>query len=1533
MKLSHFFIEHPRFAIVLNVFIVLAGVTTMSILPIAQYPNIVPPTIKITTLYPGASADVIARTVATPLEQAINGVEDMEYISSQSTGNGQLTITVIFKIGSDADVDSFRTNIRVQNTLSRLPQEVQLQGVQVKKTIDDLLLGVHVYSPDGSRSPAYLSNYMIHVRDEIARLPGVADFQLFGDRQYAMRVWIDPDKAAAYGISATDILTALRAQNAQISAGVLNQPPVTTKGAYQLNIEALGRLSTPQQFEDVIVKTDSHGRVTRIRDIGRAELGSADYGSLAYADRHPGAPFFVVPTPDANVVQLEHAIWKKMAELRKTLPPGVDYMDIYDPSTFVSQSIHEVMVTVFIAIMLVVLVVYIFLQSWRATIIPVVAIPVSLIGTFTILTMLGGSINNLSLFGLVLAVGIVVDDAIVVVENVERNMARGMSPLEAAHETMTEVSTALIAIALTLCAVFVPVAFISGIPGLFFKQFAITIAGSTIISCFVSLTLSPALCAVMLKPHALGDEHDKPEGLARILHPVFSRFNAAFDWLSTSYGNLTSRFVRVTGVIFLVYLALIGFTGFQMSRMATGFIPQQDIGYLAVVCQLPPGSSLERTDEVVRRVNEIVLTTRGGRHTSPVTGLDVTTNTVAPNVGTVFTSLPSLYGEHLEGVNAASMVATLRRKFAGFKGANIIVVNPPAVKGLGSAGGFKMMLEDRAELGPQALADATNKLVAAARKDPSFAAVYTLYNAGSPSVYADIDREKAEKVGLSTADIFPTLELYMGSQYVNDFNLLGRTYPVFVQGDQQFRQSSDEIGRLKVRNASGEMVPISTVVTVKEKTAPYRVPRYNLYPASEVMGEPAPGVSSGAAFKRIEELANENLPPGITFEWTDLAYQQAKKGIPTVAIFGASALFVFLVLTAQYESWKTPLAIVLIVPMCLLAATTGLNLRTMPIDILAQIGFVVLLGLAAKNAILIVEFAKQRQDHDGVDAKEAAVHSAHVRLRPILMTSLAFIAGVGPLAVAHGAGAEMRQSLGTAVFFGMIGVTVFGLLFTPAFYALVSGTKAKKQKNSGTRVSTLTTTAGVSILVLSLFLQGCSVGPKYKAPQPPGAAMAPFHNQLASPDTSKAPAPSLDEWWNGFNDPMLVKIVERALNQNLDLAASLERVNQARAAAAGAGARLYPTGELDASATAEHQSVEGNLGTIASTVPTFRRNIHEYTIGPAASWELDVAGGIRHNATAARDEVQAAEANRIGTRIIVAADAADAYLQIRGYQARIAITKDQIETDEHLLKLVQNRVDAGAGTKREIAQAQALLQQARSALPPLRLDIEKQLNRLDILMGAQPGTYAHELDTVEPVPSIPNIANQEPTDVLRRRPDVIAAERRLAASNERIGVALSEYYPKISLAGVLGFDSLNSGSLFTSGGFQPAAVAGLRWRLFDFGRVNAEVKQARGANAEALIDYRQAVLKAAEDVENALASLSETEAYSVEVQAEVQSLTRARDLSQEAYRAGSITLTDVLDADRQLLTAQDQLAENRADAARASVVVFRSFGGGWQPPK
>jgi hydrophobe/amphiphile efflux-1 (HAE1) family protein len=1039
MRIAHFFIDRPRFATVVSAFLTLIGLGAMFVLPVAQYPEIVPPTVQVTTTYPGASAETIARTVATPLEQQINGVENMLYMSSQSTGDGKLTVTVTFRIGTDLNVAQMLTQNRVQDALPRLPDDVQRLGVQVRKSTPSILLAVHLDSPDKTRDTLYLSNYAtLHVKDELARLQGVGDVQFIGGREYAMRIWVDPDKVAASNLTASEVLAALRAQNLQVSAGVLNQPPTKTDAAYQINVEALGRLSTPDEFGDIVVKSDPQGRVTRIRDIGHVEVGAADYGSTAFMDRNQAATMLIYAEPGANSLAVEEEVLSTMRGLSKDFPPGVEYKIIYDPTIFIGKSVHEVVITIFVAILLVVGVVFVFLQNWRATIIPVVAIPVSLLGSFIVLATFGISLNNLSLFGLVLAVGIVVDDAIVVVENVERNMHAGMSPTEAAHRTMDEVGGALLSIALTLCAVFVPSAFLSGISGLFFRQFAVTIAASTVISCFVSLTLSPALCAVLFKQHApqASDGEHRGNFASRLIQAGFTRFNHGFEKLSFGYGKLTRRLVRGLTVMLAIYVALIGVAALEFAHTPTGFIPEQDQGYLITVVQLPPGASLERTEKVVRSATDIILSTRGIEHVAPFVGLDATTLTVASNSGTIFSGLPSLYNHEIPGLTADKVLADLRKRLSVIKDAYVLTIPPPPVQGIGNAGGFKMMLEDRAGLGPDALVHAAKDLVAAANKDPDFAGVFTLFNAGSPSVFADIDRVKAEKVGLTPTDVFSTLQVYLGSQYVNDFNYLGRTYEVIVQGDGQYRRDAPDITRLKARNQAGEMVPIGTVAKMETRTIPYRVPRYNLYPAAEVQGVAAPGIATGTALHRMEELAHQVLPQGIGFEWTELAYQQQQRGTPTLLVFGAAALFVFLVLVAQYESWKLPLSIVLIVPMCILASVTGLAIRGMPIDILAQIGFVVLVGLAAKNAILIVEFARQKQD-EGDTAVNAAVHAARTRLRPILMTSFAFILGVAPLAVATGAGAEMRQSLGTAVLFGMLGVTGFGLLFTPAFYVFI----------------------------------------------------------------------------------------------------------------------------------------------------------------------------------------------------------------------------------------------------------------------------------------------------------------------------------------------------------------------------------------------------------------------------------------------------------------------------------------------------------------
>ena len=870
----------------------------------------------------------------------------------------------------------------------------------------------------------------------LSRLVGVGSVQVFGGRDYSMRIWLDPDKVAAHNLTAGEVASALQAQNVQVSSGVLGQPPVPQPGAFQLNVQTLGRLVDPAQFGDIIVKADADGRVTRVADIGRVELGAQDYGSNGYLDVLDAVPIIVYQQPGSNALATADRIHAAVDELSKSFPDGVKSDIVYDTTGFIAQSVHEVLTTILEAVALVVVVVILFLQTWRASVIPIVAIPVSLVGTFAILAALGFSLNNLSLFGLVLAVGIVVDDAIVVVENVERNLRLGMTPREAAHRTMDEVGGALVAIALTLCAVFIPSAFISGISGQFFRQFAVTIAASTVISCFVSLTLSPALCALLFKPHADHAGAGRRALPVRLVLALFAGFNRGFERLSDAFGALTARLIRASALMLVAYAALIGLTGFQFSRAPTGFIPELDQGYLITVLQLPPGASLARTDAVVRKATQIILETPGVEHAVAFSGLDGATLTNAPNAGAIFTPMKPFAEREAQGLTANAILASLRQRLSVIEDAFVITIAPPPVAGIGNAGGFKMMLQDQGGLGPAAMQAAAQDLAAKANQTFGLVGVFSPFSAGTPTVFADIDRVKAEKLGVAPEKVCEALQVYLGSAYINDFNYLGRTYQVTAQADGRFRTTTADIARLKTRNAGGAMVPIGSVASFHDVTGPYRVPRYDLFPAAEVQGGTLPGVSSGYGLSAMEKLAKDNLPAGVGFEWTDLAFQQRQTGNTTLLIFAASVLFVFMVLAAQYESWSLPLSVVLIVPMCLLAAVSGLLFRGMAVDILAQIGFVVLVGLASKNAILIVEFAKQAQDA-GASASEAAVQAARTRLRPILMTSFAFVFGVVPLVTATGAGAELRQSLGTAVFFGMLGVTGFGLLFTPVFYSAI----------------------------------------------------------------------------------------------------------------------------------------------------------------------------------------------------------------------------------------------------------------------------------------------------------------------------------------------------------------------------------------------------------------------------------------------------------------------------------------------------------------
>ncbi len=1033
MRLSRFFITRPIFAGVIAVVITIIGGLAYFGLPISQYPNIVPPTVTITATYPGAAAETVAETVAAPIEQEINGVDGMLYQSSQSTGDGRVTITVTFKPGTDLDAAQVLVQNRVAIATPRLPQEVQRLGIVTKKTTPDFLMVVNLVSPKRSLDTQYLSNYALtQVKDRLARIEGVGDVQLFGARDYAMRVWIDPGRAAALDLTAGDIVQALRAQNVQVAAGTLGQPPYGQGNAFQLNVETQGRLTEPGQFADVVIRTDANGRQVRVRDVARVELGAADYSTNTYLSGEPTVLLGVFQRPGSNALAAAEAITAEMDTLQKTFPKDLEYRVIYNPTEFIAQSIDEVMKTLGEAIVLVVLVIIVFLQRWRAAIIPVVAIPVSLIGTFAVLLLVGYSLNNLSLFGLVLAIGIVVDDAIVVVENVERNLARGMTPLQAAFTSMDEVAGALVAIVAVLCAVFIPTLFMNGISGAFYQQFAATISTATIISLIVSLTLSPALAAILLKGHA----EDAPVNLRflRTLRRAGDGFNRGFEAMSERYSRMTHLLVTRPKRVMIAYVGLIAATVGMLWTTPTGFIPQQDQGYFLTVIQLPSGSSVERTDAVMRKVASRILPLDGVKGAVMLAGFDGPSQTLAPNAAAAYIPLKDF--KDRKGIHVSQIMAEAQKATADITEARLMIVPPPVIQGIGAAGGFRMMVQDKGGHGYQALGKEAYALIGKANQAPGLAGAYTFFDTTTPRIFADIDRAKADLLGVPPERVFEALNVYLGSAFVNDFNLLGRTYRVTAQADAPFRATESDIANLKTRSNAGGMVPIGSLATFADKTGPYRVVRYNMFPAVELDGNTAPGFSSGQSLVTMEKLAAETLPTGYTTEWTDIAFQQRLAGNTAAIVFALAVVFVFLVLAAQYESLVLPLSIIMIVPMCLLAAMIGVNLRGMDNNVLTQIGLVVLIALAAKNAILVVEFARQAEMQDGLSPVEAAVRAAGDRLRPILMTSFAFVLGAVPLLVATGAGAELRQALGTAVFFGMLGVTGFGLVFTPTFYVV-----------------------------------------------------------------------------------------------------------------------------------------------------------------------------------------------------------------------------------------------------------------------------------------------------------------------------------------------------------------------------------------------------------------------------------------------------------------------------------------------------------------
>jgi multidrug efflux pump len=1043
VNISHFFIARPIFASVLSILITLVGAVALITLPIAQYPEITPPTVQVATSYPGANAQTVAETIGAPIEQQVNGVENMLYMSSQSNSDGSYALSITFKLGTNLDTAQVLVQNRVNLALPLLPEDVRRNGVAVKKMSSSMMMVVNLVSPGGDYDALYLGNYAIlQLKDALARVNGVGDISIFG-YEYSMRIWLDPEKLAARGLSAEDVVSAIREQNVQVAAGLIGAPPVPAGTAFQYTVNTQGRLTTTEEFEQIVVKHGSRGEIVRLGDVGRAELGAKDYSIESTLDGLPTVGIAIYQQPGGNALETAKNIRKLMEELKTRFPAGMEYRIDYDTTGFIQESVNSVVHTLFEAIALVILVVLLFLQSWRATVIPLIAVPVSLIGTFAAMAALGFSLNNISLFGIVLAIGIVVDDAIVVVENVERNLALGMGAVEAAKKAMDEVFGAVIAVALVLTAVFVPTAFITGISGEFYRQFALTIAVSTLISAFNSVTLSPALAAILLKPHSA-----KKDWFTRLLDTLlgwfFRGFNRVFDRLAERYGKAVARLTRMTALVSVIYLGLLGLTAAGFWKTPVGFIPQQDKGYLIANVQLPDAASIVRTKEVAAIADKIIRSTPGVAHSLVINGLSVVSGSNLSNAATIFIILEEFEHRRSPELTGPAIARKLNAALSSIPQALTGVFGPPPVDGLGSTGGFRMMVQDRGGMGFDALEEATENLVAAGSKNRDLAGVFTSFSSGTPQLFVDIDRVKAKSLNVPLSNIFSTLQISLGSTYVNDITLFGRSFQVNAQADSRFRVVPEDILQLQARSNSGAMVPLATLGTVAEITAPATVLRYNLYPSADIVGATAPGVSSGQAVSIMGALAKENLPRSMGYEWTDLTYQQILAGNVALFVFPLCVLFVFLTLAAQYESWSLPMAIILIVPMCLLSAIGGVLLRGMDNNIFTQIGFIVLVGLACKNAILIVEFAKQLEDN-GKDRRAAVTEACRLRLRPILMTSFAFILGVVPLVLASGPGSEMRQALGTAVFSGMLGVTFFGIFLTPVFYVLIRQFTAKRK--------------------------------------------------------------------------------------------------------------------------------------------------------------------------------------------------------------------------------------------------------------------------------------------------------------------------------------------------------------------------------------------------------------------------------------------------------------------------------------------------------
>lgn len=1523
MKLGQVFINRPIFAAVISLMIVIIGALSYFYLPVSQYPEVAPPTIEVRAYYPGAGAVTVANNVASILEQEINGVANMMYMTSQSTADGTTSIQVAFELGTDLDKAEVQVQNRVANAEPRLPETVRRLGITTKKISANMLSVVNMYSPNGTYDLEYIGNYaVLNVVDQLARVKGIGDVEIFGAAEYAMRIWLDPDKIANYGLSASEVVQAIRSQNVQVASGSLNKLPADTQQAYEINIHTQGKFNTPEEFENVIVKASENGDILKIKDIGHVSLGSQNYASKGYFGKNPAIAIPIYQKPGGNALESAAEVERIMRGLAERFPADLAFQIEYNPTQYIQESIDRVYITILEAIGLVVLVVLLFLQSWRAAVIPILAIPVSLIGTFAFMHLFGFSLNNLSLFGLVLAIGIVVDDAIVVVENIERYLEEGLSPKEAAKKTMNEVGLALIAMGLVLVAVFLPTAFLDGITGQFYRQFGLTIAVATAISVVVSLTLSPALGALLMrKPNHGATTHP----VLRPFSYLGNTFNAGLVKTTRRYELGVKKVIRLSGLVMAIFLGLFVLSGYQFSSFQKGFIPAQDQKYFFTAIQLPPGSSLSRTDEVVQKALDTLLAVDGVKTAVSFTGFDGATGTTASNAATIFVILDDFEIRAEKNIGYDKLLGTLRAKMMMVDNAFAVVIPPPPVPGIGNAGGFKMMVQDRGNLGSEALLQATYALAGAANSDPALANVFTFFNTQSPQLYLDIDRNRAQQLGVPISEILSSLEVYLGSVYVNEFNYLGKTFQVIAQADISDRTNAEDIQRIKVKNNKGESVPLGSVLNIEQSTGPARIPHFNLYPAAALIGDISPGFSSGEALERMEQLAAETLPEGISFEWTELAYEEKQTGNTAILAFLLAVLFVFLLLAAQFESLVMPVAVILIMPMVILSSLTGIAIAGLSNDIMVQIGLVVLVGLASKNAILILEFARQMESK-GEPLRIAVIKAARLRLRPILMTAFAFILGVVPLVISGGAGSELRQSLGIAVFSGMLGVTFFGLFLTPVFYYLIrkytSKMKTRKQLKLKRILRTPVNHVAVTVLLAgSILLSACTTQKRgYDLPQKYG------HNDIQTPmkayDTLNITASEpVVEWWRAFNDSTLDSLIIIAQDNNRNIWAAIANYHAAHAAYKNRKLDRLPELNINGAYT---RTRLGETIFVPGLNPTFS----QYDAFFSSNWELDFFGRASNRAKGAYAGRQLSLAELNQAKLVITSEVARTYFNLLGISKRIRITEKNLEEREQAYELTTALSKSGLGNDLDVSRASAQVEQTNATLLLLAAEKELAKNHLSTLLG-----YT-DWELVAEGSEMPDFPNSVPQGnlyhLIRNRPDVLAAENAVRVRIARYNMAVADLYPSISINGNAGFSAVEPEHFGLNLSFAWSFMPNISWAGFNMGRVKQKIKAEDAATIAALSQYEQTVLVAFEELKNNWFLLANEIARNESLRKVFLHSERAATLAKQRYNAGIDDFFDYLLANEALLSAEDAMVQNRQLVLNYYVNLHKAIGMGWQ---